>query len=441
MKKPRLVAFYCLNEILIDKGYSNIVLNRKLKDINIKEEDKGLITEIVYGTLRYKYSIDIILDNLLKTGVKKTNKDALNILRMTIYQLRYMDKIPEYAAINEAVDIAKEKLSSKIGKMINGVLREYLRSGFEWVSKDNLSDLAFKYSYEKWMVKYIVGQYGESTAERILDGLNNRPVVNVRVNTYRSELELVFNELIKRSYNVTIPEYIKNAIEIHKGSSIENNELYQQGLISVQDQSAMLAVQIMELDRDKVVLDLCSAPGGKSCYIGEMLNNTGEVKAFDIYEKKIKLIDEHCERLGLNNVTAEIGDATKLKTELINSADIVLADVPCSGLGIIRKKPEIKWTKNKTELKEIVEIQRKILRNAAEYVKINGVLVYSTCTLNRNENDENIRWFLKENPNYEIAKLDLHKSDNMVGSKEGAITILPNESMDGFYICKLIRKR
>ncbi|MCM1991062.1 16S rRNA (cytosine(967)-C(5))-methyltransferase RsmB [Oceanirhabdus seepicola] len=441
MKNPRYVIYSALNEIINNKSYSNVTINKVLRDKDIKEEDKGLITEVIYGTLRYLYSIDVILQKFLKTGVKKTNKKVLNILRMSIYQIKYLDKIPDYAVIDEAVKISKKDISLKASQLVNGVLRSFMREGFEFQSENRIEELCFQYSYERWLVKLLIGQYGEKRCVDILKGLNFRPSINVRVNTMKKDCESVKKELIHMGYTIEDGKIAKNSIKIVKGASIEKNPLFNEGIISVQDESAMLTVEVMDIKEGMKVLDLCSAPGGKSCYIGERLNNSGEVLAFDVFEKKLKLIEEHAIRLELKNIKAEINDGEKLREDLIDSADIVLADVPCSGLGIIRKKPEIKWTKSKKQLNEIVGIQRNILSNAAKYVKINGELIYSTCTLNRNENDENIRWFLNKNDNFCIESVNHIEGDNIINSNEGFITILPDEKMDGFFICKLKRIR
>lgn len=292
MKNSRFVIYSALNEIINNKSYSNVTVNKVLRDKDIKEEDKGLITEVIYGTLRYLYSIDAILQKFLKVGVKKTNKKVLNILRMSIYQIKYLDKIPDYAVIDEAVKISKKEISLNASQLVNGVLRSFMREGFEFQKGDRIEELCFKYSYERWFVKLLIGQYGENRCVEILKGLNCRPSINVRVNTMKKDCECVKKELIHMGYTIEDGKIAKNSISIVKGSSIEKNPLFNEGIISVQDESAMLAVEVMDIKEGMKVLDLCSAPGGKSCYIGERLNNTGEVLAFDVFDKKLKLIED-----------------------------------------------------------------------------------------------------------------------------------------------------
>ena len=202
----------------------------------------------------------------------------------------------------------------------------------------------------------------------------------------------------------------------------------------------MLVAPLLELCDNLTVLDLCSAPGGKTTHIAELMNNTGKVLAFDLHENKLELINENAKRLGITNIETKEMDATKINSDLINLGDRVLIDVPCSGIGIVRKKPEIKWNKTRKDLRDIIEVQRNIMENAWQYLKPNGVMVYSTCTLNKEENEDNIEWFLREHNDAKIEKIYLGKSDNLRYNKDGSVTILPNEYMDGFFIARLRKK-
>ncbi|MDF2502741.1 16S rRNA (cytosine(967)-C(5))-methyltransferase RsmB, partial [Clostridium sp.] len=220
-----------------------------------------------------------------------------------------------------------------------------------------------------------------------------------------------------------------------------HNKLFSEGFITVQDESAMLVAPSMDIKENMTILDLCSAPGGKTTHICEILNNTGVVRAFDLHANKLKLIEKNAKRLGIENLVCSEMDSRKYDDKYEKTADRVLIDVPCSGLGIIKKKPEIKWNKSLKDLKNLVKTQRSIMINSAKYVKDNGYLVYSTCTLNSEENEENIRWFLSSNREYEIEPLYFEKRDNIICSKEGWVTIMPNKYMDGFFICKLRKRR
>lgn len=441
MTTAREIAVNTVMQVLENKAYSNIALNKNLNNSELIEKDKALATELVYGTIKYKYSIDKILKRFLDKNFDKIDKYILNILRVCIYQIKYLDKVPAFAAVNEGVNLAKKE-SKGASKLVNGVLRNYIRNKDEaFYDEGNIYEkLAFLYSYPQWIIKLFINQYGESTTEKILYGLNMRPAVTVRANTIKDSYDNIFNNLVKEGYNVEVGSVAPEAIRINKGSSIEDNRLFNEGYITVQDESAMLVAPAMDLTEGLTVLDLCSAPGGKTTHIAEIMNNSGIVKAFDIHEHKLQLIKNNIERLGLSNIKLEILDATILNEELIDSANRVLIDVPCSGLGIIRKKPEIKYTKREKELKEIIKIQRKILETAAKYVKSKGVLLYSTCTINKNENEDNIKWFIKNNSEFEVEKVSFGEGDNLIYNSLGTLTVLPNETMDGFFIAKLRKK-
>ncbi|OPJ61757.1 16S rRNA (cytosine(967)-C(5))-methyltransferase RsmB [Clostridium oryzae] len=437
----RKLAVEVIGEILDKGAYSNLVLKNRLHSSELKDNDRALVTEIVYGTIKYKYTIDKILSSFIKNPISKLDKMILNILRISVYQMMYLDKVPDYAIVNEAVNLAKTK-SIGASKLVNGVLRNYIRNKEKQYVKNQsiIEQLSFKYSFENWMVKLFVKQYGEENAERIMEGLNSTPVVTVRVNSIVKDSSAVFDELIDIGYNVQKSNVSANALKIVKGSSIDKNPIFKAGCITVQDESAMLAVEALDVKENMEVLDLCAAPGGKTTYTAELMNNTGSIIACDMYEHKLKLIDEAASRLGLDIINTELSDAQKINEQFVDRFDRVLADVPCSGLGIIRKKPEIKWSKQSKDLNELIKIQRNILHSAAKYVKPNGVLVYSTCTLNKNENEKNIDDFLKNNENFVLDEINFNNNRNFIYGDNGMVTILPSD-MDGFFIAKLRRKK
>ncbi|WP_346928431.1 16S rRNA (cytosine(967)-C(5))-methyltransferase RsmB [Clostridium sp.] len=443
MISAREVAINTIMQVFENKAYSNIVLNNNLSQCNLADKDKALATELVYGTIKYRYAIDKILKTFLEKKFDKTDRYILNLLRVCIYQLRYLDKIPEFAAVNEGVNLAKTNVSVGASKLVNGVLRSYLRNkDRDYYKKENINEkLAFLYSCPQWMVKLFIEQYGEEIGEKVLDGLNKRPAVTVRVNSTKGDFDHVFHELEKNDYNVEAGSICPEAIRIVRGKSVEDNPLFKKGAITVQDESAMLVAPSMDLKENMTVLDLCSAPGGKTTHIAEIMDNTGIVKAFDIYDHKLELIRSNSERLGLTNIQLDILDATKECKELIDVGDRVLIDVPCSGLGIIRKKPEIKYTKKEKELKSLIAVQREIMKNAAKYVKPNGIILYSTCTINKAENEGNINWFLSNFKDFNIEPLNFGQVGNLVYEENGCVTVLPNEYMDGFFIAKIRRNK
>lgn len=431
----RSIALKILNRVFNEGAYSNLVLSSELNNSNLNDKDKALVTEIVYGTIRRKNSLDTLIASFVR-DIKMMDKRVLNILRIAMYQLKFLDKVPSYAACNEAVEQAK-KISISSSKLVNGILRSYGKKGESGlVFKNKIYELAYTYSFEPWLIRLFIKQYGEEDAIRILNGLNLTPKVTVRVNSLKGDFDEVFEELEEFGYNVEEGYICPEAISIKGGKSVEDNKVFNEGKITVQDESAMLVAPLLDIAHDEIVLDLCSAPGGKTTHIAELLENTGKVLAFDLHENKLGLIEENCKRLGIKNVELKQMDATKIDVNLIGAGDKILLDVPCSGLGIIKRKPEIKWNKNREELKEIVKVQREIMENAWQYLKQGGTMVYSTCTLNKEENEQNIEWFLNKHKNCTLEKVFIGNGDNL-RYENGMLTVLPNEYMDGFFIAKL----
>lgn len=433
----RALAVNIISNVFKNKAYSNILLNNEIKKQDINSKDIGLLTEIVYGTIKYKLTIDYIINDLSRNRLSTIDDYILNVLRIAIYQMKYLDKVPDYAVVNEAVNLAKSKSISS-SKFVNGVLRSYLRSDKKenFKGKNIVDELSLKYSYEKWMVNLFLKDYGKETAEYILKGLNTVPKTTVRVNNLLGDYDEIYSQLQEANYDVYEGSVCPEAIVINKGRAIESNELFNKGYITVQDESAMLVGGAMDVTKDCVVFDLCSAPGGKATHLSELSEDEAKIYAFDIHEHKLELIKENAKRLRIKNIEVAKLDATVFNEDLANKADRVLMDVPCSGLGIIRKKPEIKWFKTKEELKSIIEIQRKIMKNGARYLKSGGIMIYSTCTLNKEENEKNVNWFLNDNKEFVLDKIYFGNAENLIYNEDGSVTILPNMHMDGFFIAK-----
>ncbi len=436
-KNAREVSVEVLGRVLNQGAYSNIALNHAFSSASLEKEDVGLVTEMVYGTLKYLITIDDLLERQMSMPLKKLEHKILNLLRISIYQLKYLDKVPSYAVINEAVELSK-KFSKKASGFVNGVLRGYLRKKDEPIKFKNKEDeLSKTYSYPLWMIKLFQEQYGDK-AEEIMQGLNERPSITFRVNQTKMDRETALASLIESGYDAVKTEISPYGIEITGGRNILQNQLYQQGILTVQDESSMMVAPLLISD-SKSYMDLCAAPGGKATHLAELTKDQAEVYAFDLYDNKIKLIKENQERLGLMSLTSSKHDA-KLPMEKMNQTSNVLLDAPCSGLGIIRKKPEIKYMKTREELVSLVTLQRELLENAASFVKEKGVLIYSTCTLNKEENEENARWFLENHEDFKALPISYGEKENFIYSSEGFLTILPGKTMDGFFISRFIRK-
>lgn len=437
-KNAREITVDVLNRVLYQGAFSNLALDHAFSSAALKEEDTGLVTELTYGTLKHLLTLDKILEANVSLPLKKIERSVLNILRISIYQMTYLDRIPPYAVINEAVNLTK-KLAPKASGFVNGVLRGYLRRKDVPLTYTSLEEeLSVSYSFPLWMVKLFQEQYGES-AEAILAGLNERPAITYRVNTLKMTREEALDILLKEGYNATPTKISPYGIEVLGGRDVQRNVLFQQGVLTVQDESSMLVAPALVEEKASRYLDLCAAPGGKTTHLAELTGDQKDIRAFDLYDSKIRLITQNIQRLGLSSITAKKQDATVFQKELAGSAQVLL-DAPCSGLGIIRKKPEIKYTKGLDELESLVALQRELLLVVKDYVLPGGLLVYSTCTLNRAENEDNVRWFLEQDPDFEAEPLSLPSDPRLLVTAEGFVTVLPGQTMDGFFIARLRRK-
>jgi len=438
----REIAYKVLLDIEKNKNYSNMAINKHFKDVKLSNQDRGLATEIIYGVIENKYYIDYMIDKLSKVKTNKMEIYVKTLLRMGIYQIMFLNSISDYAAVNETVNLAKKK-NSKVSGFINGILRNVIRQKEtigEIKIKDDIDYLAVKYSYDKWMIRNWMIHFGKDFTTELLEVNGQRPSIYLRTNTLKITRDELIEKLEQQNVKASKVNVVDEAIKVENLKDIENNILYKEGLFTIQDISSMLVGKVMNPKEKSLVLDVCSAPGGKTTHIATLMKNTGQVVSRDIYEHKLKLIKASSKRLNLTNVDVQEFDGLSLDKDSIGKFDYVLADVPCSGLGIIRRKPEIKY-KEKEEFRDLPPIQKKILENASKYVKKGGTLIYSTCTIQDNENIDVINEFLQKNKNFELAPIDEVKVD-LDNQEKGYMKIYPNvHEMDGFFISKLIRVR
>ncbi len=441
----RKIAYEILMDIEINKNYSNISLNDRLSKVKLDDRDKGLITELVYGVIEKKRYIDYIINKVSKIKVRKMENSVKTAIRLAVYQIIFLDRVADYASINESVNIIK-KIDKRASGFVNAVLRNLVRQKDEIckIGDKTVEDIAIKYSYEKWIVDRLIGEHGISRTKDILDALSKKPKLYVRINRTKMDgfdsfgefAEFIVDQLEKEGIKSERSNLLEEAIKVENFKNIENNRLFKMGYISIQDISSMLVSKVLNPKEDRKVLDLCAAPGGKTTHIAELMNNTGEVVSQDIYDHKIKMIKWYANRLGLSNVRVKKGDALNIFEEYKGKFDYVLSDVPCSGMGIVRRKPEIKY-KSEEEVENLPDIQLRILKNAAEYVKNGGILIYSTCTIFKEENMGVIYRFLSENKNFSLDSIDGLNLESSTLSN-GYINIYPDEfDMDGFFICRL----
>lgn len=422
MDLNRKTAFQILLEIEEEKSFSNLTVN---KFINENQPDSpAFVREMVYGVLENLMLLDYYLDILIPSGIGKVKKREKTILRAGLYQLLFMESVPEYAAVNEAVSLARVFAKGREG-FINGVLRGYLKKKDRLKLPEENSDEYFsvKYSFSPWIIKMWREQYGAESLEEMLAASNERPRLCIRTNLLRTTPKQLAAQLKDKGFDVEKGKYSDIVLYV-SGSSLLETEEYRAGLFSVQDEASVLACQALEPAPGDTVIDTCAAPGGKTLAIGELMKNKGSITACDIYPHKLELIKKQAERLGITIVRERLLDGAEGDSSLSESADRVLVDAPCSGLGVIRRKPEIKY-KRKDDISALAGIQSDILDKALSYVKPGGVLVYSTCTINKEENERQIER-LAEN----------HKNIEVVYRRQ----FLPSEGIDGFFIAKIRKK-
>lgn len=411
------------------RQYSNIATNNI---IDKNEPTKpAFVREIVYGVLENKYLLDYKISRLIRGKIKDVRPQDLTILRSGIYQLEYMNSIKSYTVVNESVKIAK-KFAKGRDKFVNAILQRYAREGknLNPVPKsEEISDIIsfwkIKYSFETWILKLFVNQFGLVETENILKSLNRHPNFFVRTNLNEISRDELQKKLKAMGIESVASERTDTALKLF-GKNLIDNSLYERGFYSVQGESSQILIKEMEIEKNLCVVDVCAAPGGKTFAIAERMKNTGMVYSRDIYMHKIKKIENEAKRLRLSNVQASLWDGTKPEADLVEKCHRVLCDVPCSGLGVIARKPEIKYRKNSKEIKKLYEIQFEILRASAKYLKKDGILLYSTCTINRDENEAIVERFLKENIDFKLEK---------------KILLLPNrDDTDGFFIAKIVKE-
>lgn len=441
INKAREIALKALYKIEKEDAYSNIALNQVLKENkNIDERDVGLISELVYGTITWKLTLDEIIKKYSNIKLKKISVWILNILRMGIYQIIFLDKIPKSAAVNESVNLAKRYGHKSSSNFVNAILRKVSVNDYKELEeiKDDKERISKTTSMPMWIIEELLKQKDIKEVEEICKNSNLKPNTTIRINKLKTNKKELEEKLEKRKI-----KYLEGSLEdffvLKKVKNIENIDLFKEGFFTVQDEGAGLIVDVLAPKEDECILDACSSPGGKTTYIAEKMKNKGKIEAWDIHEHRVKLVQNAAKRLGINIIQAKTQDATEFNQDLVGKFDKILLDVPCLGLGVIKRKPDIKWKRKKEDIEEITKIQKAILDNCSKYLKKNGELVYSTCSILKEENEDIIERFLKENLDFKICKENEKNYENIVifGEKDKYINIYPSNENDGFFICKL----
>lgn len=421
LSKPREAALKVLVAVDKDGAYLNLALREILASSDMEERDKALSQAIAFGTVKNVIFLDNIIRNLSKVKINKLSVWIHNILRMGIYCIKFMDRIPQSATVNECVRLARRYGHASSAGFVNAILRKSCSAG-DFLPEDKSSPeyISTKYSYPLWLTEKWLG---EGYKEELFIAMNEEPPVTVRLNTLKCA------ELTEDFVKTDASPYSYNYIG---GGSVENTPFFKSGNIAVQDGASQKAVLSLDVKKNMSVLDLCAAPGGKTGFIAQLLENSGEVISCDIHPHKLELIELNMARLGVTNTKTLENDATILREDFKDKFDRVLCDVPCSGLGVIRRKPDIKNAKTEDDNTELVKIQRKIIDCATQYVKKGGILVYSTCTINKHENEENVKYLLENHAEFSLV----NKDENYFGTQ-----LLPHtDGTDGFFYAAFERK-
>lgn len=435
-----------LLEINKEGQYSHLVIRSTLEKYQyLEKQERAFITRVCEGTLEYKIRLDYIIDQYSTVSVEKMKPVIRELLRSSVYQIVYMDAVPDSAVCNEAVKLARKKGFYNLTGFVNGVLRriarEYGSIRFPDESKE-VEYLSVLYSTPQWLVQRFLEEYGFAVTEKMLKAFLQKKPTTVRIREYLVNKEAVLKSLERQKATVEKAPYVENAYYLKDYDYLPALEAFRMGNIQIQDVSSMLVGEIANPKEGDYVIDLCAAPGGKTLCIADKLKGTGRVDARDISRTKTDLIRENAIRQNLQNVVVTEKDATELDGEVLEKADILIADVPCSGLGVIGRKTDIKYNISQSKITELVSLQRKILEQASTYVKPGGTLIYSTCTVGKEENIDNVRWFT-EQYSYELESLDDYICEELQSetTKEGYLQLLPGvHSCDGFFIARLKRK-
>ena len=436
----REIVLDMLMELAKGETYCHLLIRDVLKKYNyLDQRDKAFIKRVTEGVVERKIELDYVINQFSNTKVNKLKPLIRELLRMSVYQILYMDQVPDSAVCNEAVKLAQKRKFVQLKGFVNGVLRNIARN------KETIAytDLSVKYSMPQFLIDKLMASYDSKTTEKILASfLTDMPVsIRKKESLSLTQWENVISKLESEGIQVEAHPYLSYAYTLKKAEGLGNIESFQKGDFTVQDVSSMLVAECAGIRENQKVLDLCAAPGGKSMHVAEKLKGTGKLYSFDVSEKKTAYILENKERMGYDNIEVEVNDATVYREDLTEAFDVVIADVPCSGIGVIGKKCDIKYRIDETEIKSIVELQKKIMENAWKYVKKGGTLLYSTCTISREENEDMVEWLLNNAP-LATESLDTYLPKALLSetTKKGYLQLLPGvHDCDGFFIARLKR--
>lgn len=440
--KCRAIATHILNRYDRSDSYIDKLLESELKSNDLNKKDKALLTQLVNGTVRWRAKLDWVLIGFFHGEFHKSMNIVKNAMRIALYQILFMDKIPEHAAINESVELVKQIQGQKAASLVNGVLRNIVRNKQNIRFPDDKEDrdfyLSIVHSHPKWMAKRWVKFWGEEFAVQLMEANNEIPYLAMRVNKLKSTAEEVEKILNENEINFEKSVFHPDTYKVKNlGTSITMTDLFREGMIAVQDPSASLAAELTNAKPGMRVMDMCAAPGGKSFKIAEMMENKGTLISNDKYWGKLKMLSAEAERLGITIIEQQKEDAAEFSPK--EKADVVIIDAPCSGSGTFSKKPDIKWKREIEDVYKLNTIQKEILKNAPNLIKEDGAIVYSTCSIEPDENMLIAEWFLKTFPDFKIDPAENYLPAEVC--KDGCMQTFPNvHHTDGAFAVRFIRK-
>lgn len=440
MADVRKIAYEVIDRVLYEDAYSAIAINRAVTENTLSSLDASFLSALVYGILERKLTLEHIIRQYSTTRIKKIEKQTLIVLYLGVYQLIYMDKVPDSAAVNESVKLCKKLKLFKSAGFVNAILRNLVRADKHYDLPDTSDTVRYfkvKYSCPEELVTRFLDQYGAERTETTLSGFLGRPPVTVRVNTLKTTTDTLSAALEQRGIIAERVPFLPNSLHLSHTGSLEAIPEFREGHFFVEDAASQLCGEVLGAQPGEVICDVCAAPGGKSFYAAIRMENRGQVYAYDIHPHKLKLIKSGARRLGIDVISCDLRDASRSELPL-PKCDRVLCDVPCSGLGILRRKPEIRY-KTDTNIDFLPELQYSILCASAENVPDDGILVYSTCTLNRAENHDVVSRFLREHPSFiPDAITPPEPIVRMIKEPAHCLTILPGcYNTDGFFIARM----
>jgi len=436
----RGLAVKILNRVERTDAYLERLLDNEMRNSELNGHDKALLYEIVHGVIRWMGRLDWVLNGFYKGQFSKAIPNLKNGLRVALYQILFLDRVPDYAAVDEAVEFVKKLQGQKPANLTNAILRNIVRSKnairFPDSEEDLIGYLSAYYSHPSWMIKRYLERFGRTETEKLLAANNDKPYLTLKVNALKTDPDEFKNLLHSVNLRFKQGKYLPEFFQLQNLTNITAWEYYGKGYFNIQDESAGLACRLLNVASGMRVLDLCAAPGGKSACLAGLMHNQGEIVALDRYESRLKILRKNMERLGITSVkTIEINAIDYLDSEF----DRVLADVPCSGSGTLSKKPDIKWKKDLFDIRKMNELQYNLLLKAGSLVKLNGYVVYSTCSIEPEENIEIVKKFLNEYPDFKFVSASGDFPDELL-DKDGCIQTLPHiHQTDGAFAAKLIR--